>query len=102
MIAAALVVASAGLSFALSLDVHARMLLAASRMVVQLLLVGLFLRTIFMSQLPAVTVLVVVLMLLAASGRSARGAPPFPERMAVCLWGRCRSSPRRFPSSSSS
>lgn len=80
-IAAALVVASAGLSFALSLGVHARMLVAASRMVVQLLLVGLFLRTVFLSQAPAITVLVVVLMLMAASREvGARGSRRFRGR----------------------
>jgi len=65
--AAVLVLASAGLSIALRLGFHRAMLIAALRMVVQLLIVGLLLRSIFAMTNPWVTVGLIGLMVAAAS-----------------------------------
>jgi putative ABC transport system permease protein len=67
IVAAMLVLASAGLSLALKLGIHRSMLIAAARMVVQLLVVGLLLRSIFAMTNPWVTAGLVCLMVLAAS-----------------------------------
>jgi len=66
-LAALLVLANAGVSMALKLQVHRQMLWAAARMVVQLLLVGLVLRLVFRAGSPAVTVAVALLMIAAAA-----------------------------------
>lgn len=66
-VAALLVLASAALSMVLSLGVHRPLLIAASRMVIQLVLVGFVLRLIFASASAWLTGLVVVAMLAAAS-----------------------------------
>ena len=66
-VAALLVVASAALSIALSLGVQRPLLIAAARMVLQLVLVGLILRWIFASASAAITSAVVAVMLLAAA-----------------------------------
>ncbi len=65
--AACLVLASAGLSVLLSLNVHRPMLVAATRMVVQLILVGLVLRWLFATGSAWWTALAVLVMLGAAS-----------------------------------
>ncbi len=65
--AALLVVASAALSVALSLGIQRPLLVAAARMVVQLVLVGLILRLVFASASVRVTGLVIAIMLAAAS-----------------------------------
>lgn len=67
IVAAILVVASAGLSLALKLGIHRSMLISAARMVVQLLIVGLLLRSIFAMTNPWITAGLVALMILAAS-----------------------------------
>jgi putative ABC transport system permease protein len=66
-LAAALVVANAIGSLLLQLDLHRQVLWAATRMVVQLLLVGLLLRVVFKAESPAVTFVIVVLMIAAAA-----------------------------------
>ena len=67
IVAAILVLASAGLSLVLKLGIHRSLLIAAARMVVQLLLVGLLLRSIFDMTNPWLTAGLVVFMVLAAS-----------------------------------
>lgn len=74
--AAALVVLDGVLSFVLRLGLHRQLAIATIRMVVQLLLVGEVLRVVFAVQRPAVTLLIVVLMVLAA----AREVGARPER----------------------
>ena len=64
---AALVVLDALLSLALRLGLHRQLIVATVRMVVQLLLVGEVLRAVFALQHPAVTLLIVVIMVLAAA-----------------------------------
>ncbi len=66
-VATVLVLASAGMSLALKLGMHRTMLVAAARMVVQLLLIGLLLRSIFAMTNPWVTAGLIVLMVAAAS-----------------------------------
>lgn len=66
-IAALLVVLGAGLSLALTLGVGRALLVAGARVVVQLLLVGLVLHTVFALQSPWLVALVVLAMLCAAS-----------------------------------
>ncbi len=65
-VAALLVLASAAASLVLALDMHRSLLVAAARMVAQILLVGLALRAIFAIASPALTALLVGLMLAAA------------------------------------
>ncbi|MBN9334276.1 ABC transporter permease [Devosia sp.] len=67
IVAAVLVLTSAGLSLMLKLGIHRSMLIAAARMVVQLLLLGLLLRSIFAMTNPWLTAGLVVFMVLAAS-----------------------------------
>jgi putative ABC transport system permease protein len=67
MIAALLVLASSAASWALRLQVQRQVLIAAARMVLQLLLVGWVLRWVFQSASPVMTVLVVVFMIGAAA-----------------------------------
>ena len=66
-IAALLVLLSAGASLALDLRVHRQLLWAATRMVVQLLLVGWVLRIVFRFQSPVVTAGIIGLMIAAAA-----------------------------------
>lgn len=66
-LASLLIIAGAGLSFALSLGIHRTLLIAALRMVVQLLLVGLILRVVFSLASPWLTLLLVMAMILAAA-----------------------------------
>ena len=66
-VAASLVLLSASASLALQLQVHRQVLWAASRMVVQLLLVGLVLRLVFRAGSPIATVGIVLLMIGAAA-----------------------------------
>jgi putative ABC transport system permease protein len=66
-ISAVLIVVDAGLSVALGLRLHWQVGVAATRMVVQLLLIGLVLRVVFALHSPAVTLAVVVVMVLVAS-----------------------------------
>lgn len=65
--AAALIVLDAGLSIALRLGVHRQVIVAAVRMTIQLLLVGLVLRVLFASASVAGTALAVMLMIAAAA-----------------------------------
>ena len=67
LVAALLVLLSAGASLALNLRVHSQLLWAAGRMVVQLLLVGLVLRLVFRAESPLATVAIVLLMIGAAA-----------------------------------
>ncbi|KAF1068582.1 MAG: putative iron export permease protein FetB [Pseudomonas citronellolis] len=66
-LAALLILACAGLSIALHLGVVRNLLVAALRLVVQLVLVGLFLRQVFALSSPWLTALVIAVMLLAAA-----------------------------------
>lgn len=65
--ASAAMLGGAALSLALSLGVHRSILIAAARMVVQLLLVGVLLRWVFAQGSPWITALIVLVMLLAAA-----------------------------------
>ncbi len=73
--AALLVLASAALSAALSLGVHRPLLVAAARMVVQLVLVGFALRLVFAATSAGITAAVVAAMLLAASREMGARSP---------------------------
>lgn len=75
-LAAVLVLANAGASIVLRLRLHRQVLWAATRMVVQLLLVGLLLRVVFRLESPAATLLIVLLMV----GAAAREVAVRPER----------------------
>jgi len=66
-IAAAMVLLNAAVSLALRLHLHWRLLWAALRMVVQLLLVGWILRMVFQSASPTATLLIAAVMLAAAA-----------------------------------
>ena len=66
-LAALLVLINAAAAMALRLQIHRQILWAATRMVVQLLLVGLVLRFVFQAASPAVTLLIVALMIGAAA-----------------------------------
>lgn len=66
-LASLLILASSGLSLALSLGIHRQMLVASLRLVVQLVLVGFLLRFIFSSEGLWLTLLVLAVMLVAAS-----------------------------------
>jgi putative ABC transport system permease protein len=66
-IAAMLVLLDAGISIALQLRLHRQLLWAATRMVVQLLLVGWVLRIVFALDSPAVTLGIIALMIAAAA-----------------------------------
>ena len=66
-LSALLLLLDAGLSVALGLRLHRQLAIASIRLVVQLLLVGLLLRVVFAWANPAVTLLVAVLMVLAAA-----------------------------------
>lgn len=81
-LAAALVLASAGLSLALDLRIHRPMLVATARMVAQLLLVGQVLRIVFRLGHPAVTLAVLGVMAMAVVYEV--GARP--ERRLAGLW----------------
>lgn len=63
VLASILVLANAGISMALGLGVARQMLIAAARMIVQLLLVGLILQWLFTVASPAVTALAALIML---------------------------------------
>ena len=67
MIAALLVLASSAASWALKIQIQRQVLIAAVRMVIQLLLVGWVLRWVFQSASAGMTVLVVVFMIAAAA-----------------------------------
>ena len=73
-IAASLVVVDAGLSFALKLDLHRRIAVAALRMTVQLVAIGYVLRFIFKLNNPAATLGIALIMLLVA-GREVAARP---------------------------
>ena len=75
-LAAVLVLANAIASMILRLRLHRQVLWAATRMVVQLLLVGLLLRIVFRLQSPSVTLVIVLLMI----GAAAREVAVRPER----------------------
>ena len=62
-LAASLIVLDAGISIVFGLRLHRQLLVAALRMVIQLLLVGLILRWLFAVNSPAITLAVVVLMI---------------------------------------
>jgi putative ABC transport system permease protein len=66
-LATLLVLLNAVASFGLRLQVHRQVLWAATRMVVQLLLVGLVLRYVFTAASPATTLVILILMILAAA-----------------------------------
>lgn len=66
-IASGLIVLDAGVSIVFGLRLHRQLLIAAVRMVVQLVLVGLVLRTVFASGSAAMTLVVVTLMIAAAT-----------------------------------
>ncbi|GAA4330484.1 iron export ABC transporter permease subunit FetB [Variovorax defluvii] len=75
-IAALLVLANALASLLLGLRIHRQLLWAAARMTVQLLLVGLVLRFVFVASSPAFTLVAVALMIAAAAREVAvRSAP---------------------------
>lgn len=67
LLASLLILAAAGLSVALSLNIHRTLLWTACRMVVQLLLVGLTLRAVFALSSPWLTLGVVLAMVAAAA-----------------------------------
>ena len=73
-IAAILVVLDGALSVALGLGLHRRLAVAASRMVLQLLLVGAILRSVFAIASPALTLAVIVTMV-AIAGREVATRP---------------------------
>lgn len=73
-IAAILVVLDGALSVALGLGLHRQLAIAATRMVLQLLLIGFILRTVFAIASPAVTLLVVLAMV-AIAGREVATRP---------------------------
>ena len=73
-IAAILVVLDGALSVALGLGLHRRLAIAASRMVLQLLLVGAILRSVFAIASPALTLAVIVTMV-AIAGREVATRP---------------------------
>ncbi|HVC59401.1 MAG TPA: iron export ABC transporter permease subunit FetB [Acetobacteraceae bacterium] len=73
-IAAVLILVDAGLSLALRLGLHRQLVWAALRMVVQLVLVGFILRTVFALASPPVT-LAVVLVMVAIAGREVAARP---------------------------
>lgn len=66
-IAASLIVLDAVISIGFGLRLHRQLLVAAARMVIQLLLVGLVLRMVFASGSAAMTLAIVMLMVLAAA-----------------------------------
>jgi len=66
-LATLLVLLNAGASLLLHLRLHRQVLVAAARMVVQLLLVGLVLRVVFAAASPVATSVIIVLMVLAAA-----------------------------------
>lgn len=66
-VAASLIVLDAGISIGFGLRLHRQLLVAAARMVVQLLLVGMVLRIVFASASAAMTIAVVAVMILAAA-----------------------------------
>lgn len=66
-VAATLIVLDAGLSIWLNLQLHGKIIIAAARMVVQLVAIGYVLRFIFSMNHPAVTLLLVVVMVLVAA-----------------------------------
>ncbi len=82
MLASLLIVLGAMLSLTMSLGIHRALLWAAVRMVVQLLLVGLVLRTVFALSSPWLTLLVVAAMIVAA----AREAGSRQERRFDTRW----------------
>ncbi len=67
VLASLLIVAGAGLSLAVSLGIHRTLLIAALRMVIQLLLVGLILRAVFALASPWITLGLVIAMIFAAA-----------------------------------
>lgn len=73
-IAAFLVLVDVAISIVLGLRLHKQVLLAAARMVVQLLLVGFVLRIVFALGSPAMTLAIVALMI-AAAAREVAGRP---------------------------
>ncbi|GGC61207.1 ABC transporter permease [Undibacterium terreum] len=73
-LASLLVLLDVAISIALGLRLHKQVLLAAVRMVVQLLLVGFVLRIVFSLSSPAMTLAIVMLMILAAA-REVAGRP---------------------------
>jgi putative ABC transport system permease protein len=74
--AAALVLFDAGLSLALRLRLHRQVLIAAARMVVQLVIVGYLLRLIFALRNPVATLAIILVM----AGVAAREIAARPER----------------------
>jgi putative ABC transport system permease protein len=84
-IAASLIVVDAAISLAFGLRLHRPLLIAAVRMVVQLLLVGLALRWLFASQSITLT-LAVALLMLAATVREVAARP----RQRLTAWGNYR------------
>jgi putative ABC transport system permease protein len=66
-IAASLIILDAGMSLAFGLRLHRQLVIAALRMVVQLLLVGFVLRWLFASESAAMTLAVIMLMIAAAA-----------------------------------
>lgn len=83
-LSASLLVFNGLVSLALGLQVHKSLALAALRMVLQLLLVGLVLRWVLASQSPWLTVVVVLLMVMAAA-REVASRPRTPMRGAAGL-----------------
>ncbi|MDB5617841.1 iron export ABC transporter permease subunit FetB [Tardiphaga sp.] len=67
LIAASLIVFDALLSIWLSLRLHKQLIVAAARMVVQLIAIGILLRLIFLIDSPAATLLLVAVMILVAA-----------------------------------
>ena len=84
-IAASLVLLDAAMSLAFGLRLHRQLLVAAVRMVVQLLLVGLILRWLFASGSEAMTLAVIVLMI----GAAAREVAVRPKQR-LRQWGNYR------------
>src|SRR5271156_1464152 len=80
-IAGLLILVDGVLSLSLGLQLHRQIAIAAARMLVQLLLVGYVLRAVFALSSPAVTLLIIALMMLVAmreiGARSERRLPRF-------------------------
>ena len=84
-IAASLLVIDAAVSLALRLDLHRKILIAAVRMVLQLVLIGFILRKVFQLANPAVTGAIVVVMVLIAA-REAAARPEKRLKQAAGFW----------------
>lgn len=83
LLASSFLVVNAGLSVLLRLGLERKLLVAAARMIVQLLMVGLVLKTVFALESPWITLLIAILMVLFA-GREIYARQ---ERRLTGFWG---------------